>query len=78
MGCAIVITSKGFTRDYFGDHAHYCDPAEPASILAAVNKAAEKGGDPVLQNKIVTAYTWDQAAAKTLAVYQQILTACAN
>ncbi len=40
MGCNIVITEKGYTRDYFGDDAFYCNPADPASIYAAIDKAA--------------------------------------
>eukprot|EP01037_Dinobryon_pediforme_P007089 gene7089-7153_t len=41
MGCNVVITDKGDTREYFGDYAYYCDPAEPESIFNAVKKASE-------------------------------------
>ena len=33
MGCNIVITDKGFTREYFGDDAFYCDPGDPESNI---------------------------------------------
>ena len=36
MGCNIVITEKGFTREYFGNDAFYCDPGDPESIFNAV------------------------------------------
>lgn len=31
MGCNVAITEKGYTREYFGDGAFYCDPADPQS-----------------------------------------------
>ncbi len=40
MGCNIVITDKGDTREYFGDDAFYCDPGSPESILSAIEKAS--------------------------------------
>ena len=40
MGCNIVITNKGYASEYFNDHAFYCDPSSPASILDAIYKAS--------------------------------------
>ncbi len=40
MGCNLVITDKGDTREYFGSHAIYCSPESPESIYAAVLKAS--------------------------------------
>jgi glycosyltransferase involved in cell wall biosynthesis len=73
MGCALVITDRGDTREYFGDHAFYCDPASPASILEALTKAAVAGPAESLRTKILAQYTWRHAAAQTLAAYQTVL-----
>ena len=78
MGCNIVITDKGFTREYFGENAFYCNPASPESIFNAVEQAAQAGYNSVLQQKILHHYTWQQAAASTLKAYQNILSICKN
>ena len=73
MGCNIVITDKGDTREYFGDDAFYCDPADPKSILAAVEQASMAGPAEKLQHKIMDQYTWQQAAKQTFKAYQSAL-----
>lgn len=73
MGCHIVITEKGYTRDYFGNNAFYCDPASPESILDAVRKASQSEWNPALQEKIFREFTWQRAAAVTLDVYKRVL-----
>ncbi len=73
MGCNIVITDKGYTREYFGDDAFYCDPGSPESIFNAVDKAAKAPVRKSLQQKILSQYTWKKAAAITYEAYQKIL-----
>ena len=73
MGCNLVITDKGYTREYFGDDAFYCDPASPASILHAVELAAKASSNQNLQWKIQHQFTWQQAAQQTLEAYHQIV-----
>jgi glycosyltransferase involved in cell wall biosynthesis len=73
MGCNIVVTDKGYTRDYFGDEAFYCDPGDPDSILRAVKKAAQSPLQKKLQAKVFTDYTWTQAAIKTIEAYKKVL-----
>ncbi len=75
MGCNIVITEKGYTRDYFGDNAFYCDPGNPASIFDAIEKAAVAGTPKQLQQTVLMNYTWQQAAAITLEAYKKIIPA---
>lgn len=70
MGCNIVITDKGDTREYFTDDAFYCDPGQPKSILAAVEKASEADFNKGLRRKIVKQFTWQQAAIQTYKAYQ--------
>jgi glycosyltransferase involved in cell wall biosynthesis len=73
MGCNIVITDKGYTREYYEDYAFYCDPASPASIRQAVEKAAKAPIPEALQHKIINEYTWQVAAEKTAAAYRQVV-----
>jgi glycosyltransferase involved in cell wall biosynthesis len=73
MGCALVITDRGDTLEYFGDEAFYCDPASPRSILEALKKAARADPAEALRTKILAQYTWGCAAAETLAAYQTVL-----
>lgn len=73
MGCNIVITDKGFTRDHFGDDAFYCDPGNIDSIYNAVLQASQAPQQKKLQQKVLTEYTWQQAALKTFEAYKKIL-----
>jgi glycosyltransferase involved in cell wall biosynthesis len=73
MQCNIVVTKKGDTTEYFGDHAFYCDPSEPQSIYDAIAKAAQSGTDPALQQKISTQHTWQRAAEQTKGAYEKVL-----
>jgi glycosyltransferase involved in cell wall biosynthesis len=73
MGCNIVITDKGYTREYYEDYAFYCDPASPESIRNAVEKAATTPFREDLRTKIINNYTWPIAAEKTLSAYRQVL-----
>ena len=53
MGCNIVITDKGDTKENFEDRAFYCDPGSPDSIREAVDKAADAPFNSGLQQKII-------------------------
>jgi len=73
MGCNIVITDKGDTKEYFGNHAQYCSPGSPESIYAAVEKASLLPRDEMLQLKIANEYTWQKASLRTAEGYYKIL-----
>ncbi|HXB93179.1 MAG TPA: glycosyltransferase family 4 protein, partial [Puia sp.] len=73
MGCNLVITDKGYTREYYEDYAFYCNPGDPSSILKAVDKAALAPFRPALRKKILTHYTWNQAASCIARGYNHIL-----
>jgi glycosyltransferase involved in cell wall biosynthesis len=73
MGCNIVITDKGDAKEYFGKNAFYCDPGNPESILAAVEKASDSRYNESLHEMILKKYTWKQAATETLKAYQQTI-----
>ena len=73
MGCNLVITEKGDTRDYFGDDAYYCDPESIDSIRRAVEQAVAAPANPLLTQRIRTDYTWEKAAEMTLQGYHLAL-----
>lgn len=73
MGCRVVITAKGYTREYFENEAAYCDPGSPPSILAAIEKAASTPPSNTLRQKILDQYTWQHAACQTAAAYKHVL-----
>jgi glycosyltransferase involved in cell wall biosynthesis len=73
MGCTVVVTDKGYTREYFEDYALYCDPASHHSILEAVQKASIQAQDDALRNKILSNYTWQLAASRTAEAYQKTM-----
>jgi glycosyltransferase involved in cell wall biosynthesis len=73
MGCSIVITDKGDTKEYFGNHAIYCSPSSPESIYAAIEEASSLPSDEILQSKIAKFYTWKMAGEHTAAGYKKII-----
>jgi len=73
MGCNIVITDKGDTKEYFGNHAVYCSPSSPESIYAAIEKASSLPSDEILRSKIAYSYTWKLAGRHTAEGYKKII-----
>ncbi|MDI6711560.1 MAG: glycosyltransferase [Bacillota bacterium] len=73
MGCNLVITEKGDTREYFGNYAYYCDPASVESIRKAIDRAWHEPVNPDLREHILRNFTWERAAEVTLAAYQRVL-----
>jgi glycosyltransferase involved in cell wall biosynthesis len=73
LGCNVVITDRGYTRDYFGDDAWYCEPEDPASIRSAITAAYEAPYNEAFRKRILEQYTWDRAAEETLKAYEFVL-----
>ncbi len=73
MGCNIVVTDKGDTRDYFKDYAWYCEPDDVNSIKNAVDAAYKAPYNESFRQYILQHYTWERAAEETLSVYKQVL-----
>lgn len=74
-GCNVVITDRGYAREYFKDMAFYCDPDNIQSIREAICEAYAAKPNPLLIKQIVENYTWDKTAEKTAMVYQKLLNA---
>jgi len=75
MGCNLVITDRGDTRDYFGDYAYYCEPGSVSSLRAAIVQAYDAPVNPWLRQHILDKFTWDKAAANTMEGYRMTLSA---
>jgi glycosyltransferase involved in cell wall biosynthesis len=73
MGCNLVITDKGDTRDYFGDHAFYCEPGSVESIRQAIVRAYEAPPPTALVELIRREFNWDATAARTIEGYELAL-----
>jgi glycosyltransferase involved in cell wall biosynthesis len=73
MGCNIVVTKKGDTQDYFGEHAYYCEPDDVPSIRTALDQAYRDPVNPQLHEKVLKDFTWEQTAQVTLQGYRSIL-----
>ena len=78
--CAIVLSRNGYEHEYLRDDAEYCDPADPGSIAAAIERAWQSypyrsARRKVLGERIGATCTWERAAQVTEAVYYQLLDA---
>ena len=73
MGCNIVVSPEGTTRDYFGNNAFYCDVNDPSSIRSALDAAYAADYDGSFRNRILNEYTWERAAEKTIEGYELAL-----
>lgn len=77
-GCNIVTTARGYARDYFGDQAWYCDPADRASIRRAVEEAFQTPFRSGLRQHILGNFTWEHAAEATRQGYEVLLNQSIN
>ncbi|MDI6871043.1 MAG: glycosyltransferase [Bacillota bacterium] len=71
-GCNVVTADRPFLREYLGDEAWYCDPADLGSIRAAVLAAWEAPRSGALRSRLLE-YTWERAAIETLRAYEALL-----
>lgn len=72
-GCNVVTTDRGYSREYFGELAWYCDPADRGSIRRAVEAAHEAPTRQELRERMLRHYTWEHTAAATHEAYEMVL-----
>lgn len=72
-GCRVVTTDRGTAREYFGNLAWYCDPGDTDSIRQAVIDAYEAPETPSLSSRLLSCYTWNMAAQRTLEAYNAVV-----
>jgi glycosyltransferase involved in cell wall biosynthesis len=69
----VLSTSGGSTKEYFGEHALYLDPASPEDISKKIAAALRRPKDAALRRHIAEHYTWERTAQETIAAYKEIL-----
>jgi glycosyltransferase involved in cell wall biosynthesis len=72
-GCRVVVTNRGYTREYFGQEASYCDPGDVDSIRRAILEAADAPIPERLRDRVLSEYTWEASARVTLDGYRAVL-----
>lgn len=72
-GANVVITTEGATREYFGEHAIYARPENPAEIRSSVEASLKQPRSGNLRERVLENYLWKNAAQKTLEGYKKIL-----
>ena len=73
MGCNIVVSDKGTTKDYFKDYAFYCDVMDSSSIRKQIDEAYQRPFDTRVRDMIFSEYTWEKAGEATLKGYKVVL-----
>ena len=72
-GCSLVVTSRGSTREYFGDDVSYCDPGDIESIRVAILRALDAAQSPELIDRARKSYCWRNTARRTIEGYELAL-----
>ena len=73
LGCKIVVSPEGDTKDYFKNLAKYCTPGSIESIRKSIDEAHKMEYTDELRTLVLNEYNWQQAAKKTHQVYEEIL-----
>ena len=75
-GAQLVLSTKSSEEEYFGDLAHYCDPACVASIreavTAAISDARGKSRKQKLAKLMSLEHSWEKYAADTAQAYASV------
>jgi Flp pilus assembly protein TadD/glycosyltransferase involved in cell wall biosynthesis len=74
IGKNVVVTDMGTTRDYFEDHALYCDPASPESVKNAT-LAAWYSEPKAATSEHIRAFNWTRTAEQVLKHLQELVPA---
>jgi glycosyltransferase involved in cell wall biosynthesis len=72
-GANVVVTNRGYPREYFRDFAWYCDPADASSIREAIMGAHQAPRPSEFGRYIRAHYTWEKAADEALHLYHEVL-----
>lgn len=73
MGCNIVVSDRGTTKDYFKDYAFFCSPKNLNQIRSAIDQAYNSPYNTDFRDYILENYSWEKAAEKTLEGYNKVL-----
>lgn len=70
LGCKVVVSPNGDTRDYFGEYANYCNPGSVSSITEAIKIAVDRSYSNRLKELIIEEFNWKKTAEKTKECYK--------
>lgn len=73
MACNLVVGTGGDTRDYFLQHATFCDAQDLSYIKKALETELQKPNTTEFRDFILAHYTWEHAARETLSAYLKAL-----
>lgn len=73
IGCKLVLTKEGCTKEYFGNYARYLNPYDLSSIRASISASLAAPSPTGLSQYIEKKFTWRKAAQQLVNVYQNIL-----
>lgn len=72
-GTSLAVLDCPPVREYLGEHAVYIPDLSIKAIRHGIIVAYARGADKGLRQRIEANYTWERAAALTLAAYKQVL-----
>lgn len=72
MGCNVAVSAQGYSDEYCGTLATYCEPDDGESILAAVAEAYAAPWRSELRDKVLTCFTWEKTAEATAQSFASI------
>lgn len=72
-GKNIVITPYGSTKDYFKDLVFYARPQDLKDIFDKTSSAFEGSAGKELRHRVLSDFSWDNVAARTLEAYRKVL-----
>ena len=75
-GNTIVVSDRGSPREYFGDDAFYCDPADLQSIKEALQRGYEATPNPGLKERVLRDFNWGKTAEATIRGYERAIAKC--
>jgi glycosyltransferase involved in cell wall biosynthesis len=72
MGCNVVVSTQGYSDEYFGGLAWYCEPGDATSIRETVAAAYAAPWRGELREKVLDDFTWERTAEATAEGYAMI------
>ncbi|MDD1782483.1 glycosyltransferase [Enterovibrio sp. ZSDZ35] len=69
-GCKCIVTSEGSTKEYFGDHALYCQHDDIESISACIGRISEKNN--VNYQSVSAVKSWAVATNALIEIYEKV------
>ncbi|MFI5152027.1 MAG: glycosyltransferase family 4 protein [Chitinophagales bacterium] len=72
-GCNLVVSDRGYSKEYLQNSAFYCDPSSPRSIREAIERAMHAENKGWSQQRIDHLYSWEEAGQRTISAYREVL-----